>query len=49
MGVWISMAQGDEGAEAVFGANLPRLRKVKAKCDPKKLWSKGVVIEPDFN
>lgn len=49
LGVWLSMAQGDEGAEAVFGANLPRLRKVKARYDPKKLWNKGVIIEPDFH
>ena len=31
-----------------LGENLSRLRKVKAKYDPKKVWSKGLVIEPLF-
>ena len=42
------MAQGGERAEDVWGANLQRLRRVKAKYDPKKVFSKGVVIEPLF-
>lgn len=43
------MAQGDESAEDIFGKNLLRLRQVKAKYDPQKVWSKGIVIEPNFN
>jgi len=40
---------GTVSAEDVYGSNLPRLRKLKAKYDPKKVWSKSVVvIEPDF-
>ena len=48
LGLWVSMAQGGERAEDVWGANLQRLRRVKAKYDPKKVFSKGVVIEPLF-
>ncbi|KAG6872366.1 hypothetical protein C0995_010285 [Termitomyces sp. Mi166 len=33
--------------EGIWGANLPRLRKLKAKYDPKKVFSKGWCIEPD--
>lgn len=46
LGWFINMCQGDEKPEDVFGENLTRLRKIKAKYDPKKVWSKGVVIEP---
>lgn len=46
LGWFLSMCQGDEKPEDVFGANLTRLRKVKAKYDPEKVWSKGIVIEP---
>ncbi|GJE93919.1 FAD-binding domain-containing protein [Phanerochaete sordida] len=46
LGWFINMCQGDERPEDVFGANLPRLRKLKAKYDPHKVFSKGVVIEP---
>lgn len=48
LGWFISMCQGDEKAEDVFGPNLPRLRRLKAKYDPEKVWSKGVFIEPLF-
>ncbi|KAF8170789.1 FAD-binding domain-containing protein [Pholiota molesta] len=48
-GYWLNFAQGEELVEEVFGPNLPRLRKLKAKYDPKKLWSKGCLIEPDFD
>ncbi|KAF9467436.1 FAD-binding domain-containing protein [Collybia nuda] len=34
--------------EDVFGDNLSRLKKIKAIYDPKKVWNKGWVIEPDF-
>ncbi|KAG7087192.1 hypothetical protein E1B28_013173 [Marasmius oreades] len=34
-------------AEKIWGDNLPKLRKLKAKYDPKKVWSKGWCIEPD--
>ncbi|TFY67759.1 hypothetical protein EVG20_g3835 [Dentipellis fragilis] len=49
LGVILTMAKGDELPEAVFGQNLPRLRKLKAKYDPKNVWSKGFTIEPDFS
>ncbi|KAI0322969.1 FAD-binding domain-containing protein [Amylostereum chailletii] len=49
LGWFLNMCQGDERAEDVFGQNLPRLRKVKAKYDPKQIWSKGFVIEPDHS
>lgn len=48
LGVLGNFAQGDETSEDVYGTNLPRLRQLKAKYDPKILWSKGLVIEPDF-
>ncbi|KAI0336576.1 FAD-binding domain-containing protein [Cubamyces sp. BRFM 1775] len=48
LGWFVNMCQGDEKLEDVFGENLSRLRKVKAKYDPKKVWSKGLVIEPLF-
>lgn len=46
LGWFVNLSNGTEKAEDVFGANLPRLRKIKAKYDPKKVWSKGFVIEP---
>ncbi|KAI0747192.1 FAD-binding domain-containing protein [Daedaleopsis nitida] len=46
LGWFLNMCQGDERPEDVFGENLPRLRKIKAKYDPKKMFSKGVAIEP---
>ena len=49
IGWFLNMCQGGERPEDVFGENLTRLRKVKAKYDPKKVWSKGVVIEPLFD
>ncbi|KAF9481834.1 FAD-binding domain-containing protein [Pholiota conissans] len=45
-GAWISMAQGDESAKDIFGDNLSRLRRAKARYDPQKVWTKGIVIEP---
>lgn len=49
LGIQLNMARGDERAEDVFGVNLPRLRKLKAKYDPKGVWAKGFRIEPDFS
>ena len=46
MGWFLNMCQGHEKPEDVFGENLTRLRKAKAKYDPTKVWSKGLVIEP---
>ncbi|KAJ3982594.1 FAD-binding domain-containing protein [Lentinula detonsa] len=46
LGWFLNLAQGDESAEDVFGTNLPRLSKLKARYDPKKVWSKGLVIDP---
>ncbi|KAI0634698.1 FAD-binding domain-containing protein [Trametes polyzona] len=48
LGWFVNMSQGDEKPEDVFGDHLPRLRRIKAKYDPKKVWSKGFVIEPLF-
>ena len=48
LGWFVNMCQGDENPEDVFGENLPRLRKIKAKYDPKNIWSKGLAIEPLF-
>ena len=48
LGWLLSMCQGDENPEDVFGDSLPRLRKIKAKYDPEKVWKKGCVIEPLF-
>jgi len=49
LGFAFNFAAGDEAPEDVFGDNLPRLRKLKAKYDPTNVWSKGLVIEPDFD
>ena len=46
LGWFLNLCQGDEKPEDVFGSNLPRLRRIKAKYDPKKMFRKGVVIEP---
>lgn len=37
-----------DSVEEVFGENLGRLKKIKAKYDPSKVWSKGWVIEPEL-
>lgn len=36
-----------DSVEEVFGENLGRLKKIKAKYDPSKIWSKGWIIEPE--
>lgn len=41
------VAGGENGVKEIFGENLPRLKAVKAKYDPKKVWSRGWVVEPD--
>ncbi|KAG6864776.1 hypothetical protein C0991_007190 [Blastosporella zonata] len=43
-GYFLSMAQGDENPEDIFGDNLPRLSKLKAKYDPANVFKKGVAI-----
>ncbi|KAF8148698.1 FAD-binding domain-containing protein [Crassisporium funariophilum] len=48
-GFFLNFAQGDEPLEQVFGPNLPKLSKLKAKYDPQRLWKKGMFIEPDFH
>jgi hypothetical protein len=48
LGVTLSYASGDEAPEDIFGTNLPLLRKLKAKYDPKCIWKKGFFIKPDF-
>ncbi|KAL0573621.1 hypothetical protein V5O48_008333 [Marasmius crinis-equi] len=35
--------------EEIFGENLPKLRQIKAKYDPEKVWNRGWVIEPGFS
>lgn len=49
VGYFLNFSQGEEPPEVVHGPNLPRLRKLKAKYDPKGLWTKGVFIEPNFD
>jgi Berberine and berberine like len=49
IGGFINLCQDTEKVEDIFGVNLPRLRKLKAKYDPKKIWSRAHVIEPDFS
>ena len=50
LGTFVSLSRGNEDKiEDVFGVNLPRLRKLKAKYDPNKIWCKAYVIEPDFS
>ncbi|KAI0366057.1 FAD-binding domain-containing protein [Pilatotrama ljubarskyi] len=46
LGWFVNMCQGSENPEDVYGEHLPRLRRIKAKYDPKKVWNKGVVIDP---
>ncbi|TCD63939.1 hypothetical protein EIP91_004749 [Steccherinum ochraceum] len=45
-----NMALGPDytSTEEVYGENLPRLRKIKAKYDPTKVWRRGWVIEPSL-
>ncbi|KAF8885448.1 FAD-binding domain-containing protein [Infundibulicybe gibba] len=45
-----NFAVGPESVSSaeVYGDALSRLRKIKAQYDPKKVWSRGWVIEPDF-
>ena len=38
LGWFVNMCQGDENPEDVFGENLPRLRKIKAKYDPNDVF-----------
>lgn len=37
-----------EDVADVYGKNYARLRKLKAKYDPGKVWNKGYTISPDF-
>ena len=46
LGCFLNMSQGDEDPKDVFGANLLRLQKIKAKYDPSLVWSKGITIQP---
>ncbi|KAF5372441.1 hypothetical protein D9757_009925 [Collybiopsis confluens] len=48
LGWWLTLCQGDEKPEDVFGSNLPKLQRLKAKYDPGRVWSKGFVIEPSL-
>ncbi|KAG6831322.1 hypothetical protein H0H87_005566 [Tephrocybe sp. NHM501043] len=43
-GYFMNMAQGDENPADIFGDNLPRLSKLKAKYDPTNVFKKGVAI-----
>lgn len=43
-GFFMNMSEGSEKPEDVFGANLARLREVKAKYDLNNVFSKGVPI-----
>ncbi|KAI0030101.1 FAD-binding domain-containing protein [Vararia minispora EC-137] len=46
LGFFVNMAGGDEPPETVFGEQLPRLRRAKARYDPGNFWTKGFPIEP---
>lgn len=48
LGWSLNMTQGTERSADVFGESEARLRKGKAKYDPKNVWSKGFIIEPLF-
>lgn len=37
-----------ESQEELYGQNLAQLRRLKAKYDPKKVFRRGWVLEPDF-
>jgi len=43
------IALGNDDIKEVYGKNYARLRKLKAKYDPRKVWNKGYTIEPDFD
>ncbi len=45
LGWFLNMCQGDEKPEDVFGENLPRLRDIKNKYDPKNVFSRGVSLK----
>ncbi|TFK85256.1 FAD-binding domain-containing protein [Polyporus arcularius HHB13444] len=45
LGWLFNMCQGDEKPEDVFGENLPRLREIKDKYDPKNVFSRGVSVK----
>ncbi|KAF8634135.1 hypothetical protein AX17_004279 [Amanita inopinata Kibby_2008] len=44
-----NIALGDEDIRDVYGANFGRLKRLKARYDPHKVWSQGWVIEPEFD
>lgn len=46
LGWFLNLTQGSEKPEDVFGDNLYRLRKAKAKYDPKQVLYNGIVIDP---
>lgn len=48
LGWSLNLTQGNEDPEDVFGTNLHRFRKLKAKYDPKKIWSKGLVASREL-
>jgi hypothetical protein len=43
------IALENDDIKEVYGKNYARLRKLKAKYDPLKVWNKGHIIEPDFD
>lgn len=45
----LTFATGQLNAGETFGANYPRLRKVKAEYDPEDVFNKKRTIVPDFS
>ncbi|KAK6537951.1 hypothetical protein TWF694_010846 [Orbilia ellipsospora] len=43
------LTDGQEKLVSVFGGNLPRMKKLKAKYDPNLMWDKWYPVDPDFS
>ncbi|EWC45569.1 hypothetical protein DRE_05427 [Drechslerella stenobrocha 248] len=41
------ISDGEEKLVSVFGKNLPRMKRLKAKYDPNVMWDKWYPVEPD--
>ncbi|KAK2855605.1 hypothetical protein FQN49_005029 [Arthroderma sp. PD_2] len=45
---YVNFAYGDEDPSEIYGHNLPRLQKIKAKKDPKNIFNQSFHIEPRY-
>jgi FAD/FMN-containing dehydrogenase len=43
---YVNFAHGDETPEAIYGSNLPRLKELKKKYDPKGVFNQWFTIKP---